>query len=218
MEGMKQNGQIPAGSPGEPGDAAASAGGDAAGPGGGGARGGSTRRAGEEGLSAKRWRDKFTPATAEELLSDLGERRAGVDRVRSLLLGDAQVAENVSWQGVSWRWSLVYTRPGDATRAWAYVVPDPCGPRICVPLPEGATEQIRMRRLKKGAREAVLHGQVVAGVRWVMLEIGGGGGGGGGAGGAGAGGVGIDEIDEILRAKRECGGCCEQGDSGSTIL
>lgn len=211
---MRNDAQNPADPPGEgPGDAAESAGANGAAGAGGGSRGGS-RRAGEEGSGPKRWTDKFRPATADELLSDLGERRAGVERVRSLLLADRQVAEDVSWQGVSWRWSLVYTRPGDATRAWAYLVPDPDEPRICVPLPEDAVEQIRMRRLKKGAREAVLQAQMVAGVRWVTLEIGGG----GGPGGAAASGVGVEEIEEVLRAKRECRGCCGRGDSDSSNL
>lgn len=147
-----------------------------------------------------RWKDKFTPATGEDLLQGLGEHRAAAEQVRAALLSDPEVTEGVSWEGVAWRWCFVYSRPGDKTRAWAYLIPNPEGPRLCVPLAAGAVEQIRPRRLKKGTRDALSHGQVVNGVRWLTLALGGAG------AGVGVVAAGMEEIEEILRAKRECGG------------
>ncbi len=144
------------------------------------------------------WTDKFTPPTIEGLLADLGDHRSTVDEARALLLNDSQVREDVSWEGVAWRWSAVYTREGDATRAWAYLVPDPDCPRICVPLPSPAVQQIRQRRVKKGVRDAIAQAPTIDGVAWVTLAL---------AAvsrpGSGLSAASLEEVAELLRVKRD---------------
>jgi len=122
--------------------------------------------------SKSAWRDRFRTPTLEELWDGCKKQTSVLlDGVRERLIGHEGVQETVTWQGLPWRWTMVYTLPADPTRAWAYLVPDPEKPLLAVPFTEEMIQAFPMHRLKKHVRDGVLGGRKVAGVYWATWEL-----------------------------------------------
>ncbi|HBS28797.1 MAG TPA: hypothetical protein DEB06_04960 [Phycisphaerales bacterium] len=118
------------------------------------------------------WRDRFRAPTLEELRRACAGPEGGLlESARDHLLATPGVQEEVAWQGLPWRWTLVYSAPADATRAWAYLVPDPAKPVLAVPITEEMVLAFPMDRLKKHVRDGVLTSRKVAGVYWATWEL-----------------------------------------------
>lgn len=118
------------------------------------------------------WEDKFrTPSIAD--LRQHYNRQLGnlLDTARERFLAFPGVKEELSWQGLPWRWTILYMSPDDPGRPWVYLVPDPEKPKISMPLTTETIGALPMQRLKKHVRDGVLAGRMVAGVHWATWEV-----------------------------------------------
>lgn len=130
------------------------------------------------------WSDKFRMPAIDELRAELAKPLQPVfDAARSSLCDLDNLHEVLAWQGVPWRWTLVYRGRGDLQestnhaaasgpgRGFAYVIPDPARVQVCVPLTGALIETLPMRRFKKPVRDGVQLARSVAGVWWPTWDI-----------------------------------------------
>lgn len=118
------------------------------------------------------WEDRFKTPSPDDLFDSLNKQvGALVDSARQRLRGFPGVVEELSWQGLPWRWTLTYRLPGDNGRAWAYLIPDPVKPQIALPVPTQMVGSLPMHRFKKHVKDGVLQGRMVDGVYWATWEI-----------------------------------------------
>jgi hypothetical protein len=119
------------------------------------------------------WEDKFRQPTQEELIRSItgAEPAEHLRELRKRLLSLEGVNERVEWQGVPWRWTLVYSCAMDPTRAFAYLVPDPAHPQVAIPLTVAMVQTIPLKRMKKAVRDGVMFSKFVAGVYWPCWQL-----------------------------------------------
>lgn len=118
------------------------------------------------------WDNRFETPTFELLQAHYNKQMGSLlAAARERLLSFEGVSEDVSWQGLPWRWTLVYTLSGDPTRAWAYLIPDPESPQVSMPLTEAMIEALPMRRLKKHVRDGINGARKVAETRWAWWMV-----------------------------------------------
>lgn len=118
------------------------------------------------------WSDRFRKPSAELLINEIAKSlRPAVDLARELLLTSEVTVEQVSWQGVPWRWSVLFKHETFADRAWVYLVPQPHQPLLIVPLTAEGIAALPMRKLLKPVRDAITHAKQVDGIRWAQWEI-----------------------------------------------
>ncbi len=118
------------------------------------------------------WENKFDEPTIDDLRAGFGKQvGALIDGARDKLCSYEPVDESVSWQGVPWRWTMVYSAPDLDDRPIAYLVLDPQRPLIAIPMTAELVESIPMHRLKKHVRDGVLLSRKVVGVYWSTWEL-----------------------------------------------
>ncbi len=124
-------------------------------------------------IAKSAWSDKFRQPSLEELRNAVPKPLQSVlDEARERLGGLDGASETLVWQGVPWRWTLVYTAPGSPdSRALVYLIPDPQRLQLCVPLDQELIEQVGLKRLKKSIREGVVFARNVAGVWWPTWDV-----------------------------------------------
>lgn len=121
-------------------------------------------------LLQRAWSDRFRQPDAAELVAGLrGPPGNALRHARSVLAAEG-ATERVIWLG-TWCWTFAFYLGKDDDRAWAYLIPEPGKPSMCVPVPEGALSTNQSSRLAKGVREALAKSSVVGGVRWPQWEI-----------------------------------------------
>lgn len=117
------------------------------------------------------WEDRFNAPTAEELMRQIAKQwRSVAGFARTSLLDDSDVSEQVVWQGV-WRWTLTYRHAGASEKAWAYLVPDPAKPRVCIPMSDSAIDLLPIRKTPKFIREALAFAPLIDSTRWPVWEL-----------------------------------------------
>ncbi|MBS0197516.1 MAG: hypothetical protein JSR77_12230 [Planctomycetes bacterium] len=117
------------------------------------------------------WQDRFRAPTAIDLIEGIDKPvRATVVHARNTLVKDRDIQERVAWQGV-WKWTLTYRHVSSPDRAWAYIVPDPAKPRVCVPMPDAALNLLPVKSTPKYVRESLAFAPVVDGVRWPVWDL-----------------------------------------------
>lgn len=125
------------------------------------------------------WANKFQRPTAAQLMAQFGTKQLGqlVEAARGELVGFGGVEEALSWQGVPWRWTFVYSMSRVAglspalQHPLAYLIADPQKPQVAVPLSGSMIETIPMRRLKRFVRDGILHGRLVGEVHWPCWDF-----------------------------------------------
>lgn len=136
------------------------------------------------------WSDKFSLPVVEELRALQPKPLQGVFQRCRQRLTELDLAEHLQWQGVPWRWTIVYSTPdakaapepvphfqpsaqgsGPTPRAFAYLIPDPSRLQICVPLTGLQIERLPMKKLKKPIRDGVALARSVGGIWWPTWEI-----------------------------------------------
>jgi len=119
------------------------------------------------------WEDRFRRPSADELRSHYtGDHARLIDAARRRLLEFDGVTEQLEWQGLPWRWTLVYRLEGaDGERPWAYLIPHRDGPRIAAPITDEFFERLPSTRLSKFVREGLESAKQVADVRWAVWNI-----------------------------------------------
>lgn len=123
-------------------------------------------------ISRAVWNDRFRKPSAEILASDVTKSALpAVELFRDLVLAIPGVTEQVSWQGVPWRWTVLFKHEAIAGRAWVYFVPQPQQPLAIIPLTSEGIAALPMRRLLKPVRDAITHAKQVEGIWWAQWEI-----------------------------------------------
>ena len=144
------------------------------------ARSGRVRRRSARGFGMSRltkpaWTNRFQEPTLAHLRAGLAKDKASLfDLLRTRLLEVEGMKESISWQGVPWRWTLIYSTDGeDATgsKAWAYLVPDPERLQVCITLRTDQIQGAGVQRLKKWVRDGIVFARSVAGVCWPTYEV-----------------------------------------------
>ena len=117
------------------------------------------------------WANRFATPSVPALVHALKHIPAGAVRhARTEFMAVPGMEEQVLWQGV-WRWTLVYTHPSLPGHVWAFLVPDPIHPVICLPFHESVLAALDDRRLTRIVREGLTNAPVVAGVRWATWPL-----------------------------------------------
>lgn len=128
------------------------------------------------------WSDKFRMPSIQELRAEIPKPMLPVfDAAREGITDLGDIQEVLAWQGVPWRWTLIYRGLGDlhengtnapGGRGFAYVIPDPARMQVCVPLTSTQIEALPMKRFKKSVRDGVQQARSVAGIWWPTWDVG----------------------------------------------
>jgi hypothetical protein len=119
----------------------------------------------ERDITGTAWADAFATPTLETLLGELDEAdRTAFEAVAEALGGRDGWAGELSWLGLPWRWALVFG--AREFPALAYVVPDPRGPRVCVPVPAVGDGAPEITKLTKPVRQVLERSAIIAGSVW----------------------------------------------------
>lgn len=115
------------------------------------------------------WEDRFARPTAEALLGELPKPSAVLlASLRDGLLAMEGMTQDLSWQGVPWRWAFAFAAGG---RVAAYVVPNPVRPAACIPVPAGALAGTAGKKLSKPVRDVIRLAPSIGGVQWPQWEL-----------------------------------------------
>ncbi len=118
------------------------------------------------------WEDRFVEPKPDQLIEHYEAGSAQFFEACRERLSDFEgVEESVSWQGLPWRWTLVYTLEGDPTRAFAYLVADPAAPTVSIPLNDEIVDSMPVKRLKKHIRDGIFMAKRVESTLWATWEI-----------------------------------------------
>lgn len=118
------------------------------------------------------WENRFESPEPEDLGSHYNKQvRNLIEAARERLFKYEGVEEHISWEGLPWRWTMVFTLPNDPTRAWAYLVPHPDAPQLSVPLTGEMLDTLPLRRMKKHIREGVQFATRVDNTLWPTWDI-----------------------------------------------
>lgn len=114
------------------------------------------------------WAHRFERPTAEQLILELNSTaRKQIEHARANFGKTA--TESIEWLG-TWHWTFVYRSPRVNGIAYAYLVPDPARPRMCVPTDDESLLE-SPARIHKLLKDALLRSPVVDSVRWVGWDI-----------------------------------------------
>ncbi len=117
------------------------------------------------------WANRFQTPVLADLVRPLGAENAALLRMaRQTLLDLEGVSEKIAWHGIPWRWTLVYDC-GGATRALAYLVPEPANPQIVIPVHESFIAALPRRCFSRHIKDGLSLCAVVTGVRWAQWEL-----------------------------------------------
>lgn len=125
------------------------------------------------GISAC-WADRFNTPTADGLRKAMDKPLGDlIETARTWLAEFGTLQEEVSWQGESWRWTLVYRTSGAASRyPWAYLIPNPDGPKLAIPLDESEVRKLPLARAKKHVRDGITTAKRVDNTLWAVWDVG----------------------------------------------
>lgn len=117
------------------------------------------------------WEDRFRTPTASALRGAIASQFVPpFDHARSRLSQISGAIEAIRWHGV-WKWTFEYTCTAAHAEPFAYLVPDPAKPRLCVSVPESVTSVLDVRRLSKTVRETLGNAPAVDGIRWATWDV-----------------------------------------------
>lgn len=124
------------------------------------------------GISAA-WQDRFSVPTAEGLRRGMAKPLGDiVEKARITLTELGGLVEDISWEGVAWHWTIVYHTPAqNGGHAWAYLIPDPQGPKLAVPLDEDEVRRLPLARAKKHVRDGVMSAKRVNRTWWAVWDV-----------------------------------------------
>lgn len=118
------------------------------------------------------WEDRFKTPTLDDLRQQYNRQTANLlDTALERLRGYGDLSEDLSWQGLPWRWTITFKSTKADSRAWAYVVPDPEKPKLAMPLTAEMVNAMPLHRMKKHVRDGVLLSRLVDGVYWATWDL-----------------------------------------------
>ncbi len=117
------------------------------------------------------WEDRFRTPGISELRGALAPQFLGAfDHARVKLAQIQGASEAIRWHGV-WKWTFEYAGAGTHQEPFAFLVPDPARPRVCVSILESAMAGVDVRKLAKGVREVLAAAPAVDGTRWATWDV-----------------------------------------------
>jgi len=118
------------------------------------------------------WEDKFRQPTYEEMIEHYPKPMLGLlEDARERLVKLESMIETIEWNGLPLRWSLTYRMPGDPTRAFAYISPDPLGVRIDMPFTGDMLTTMPLHRFKRHLKDVFANSQDVGGMFWTDFVV-----------------------------------------------
>jgi hypothetical protein len=118
------------------------------------------------------WEDRFRTPSLEELREQYNRQVLSlVDMALDRLRGYGDLSEDLAWQGLPWRWTIIFRSAKDGTNAWAYLVPDPEKPKLSMPLTAEMVQAMPLHRMKKHVRDGVLLSRLVDGIYWATWDL-----------------------------------------------
>lgn len=119
------------------------------------------------------WQNRFERPSIDDLRGHYNKQLCGYhDTAREFIKKFDNVTESIDWHGLPWRWSTRFDIPEvTVERGWVYLVPDPEGPKVSVPMTEDMVTRLPRTRLKKHIREGIEHAKKVGDVRWTEWTI-----------------------------------------------
>ncbi len=118
------------------------------------------------------WTDRFSKPDIKQLRAHYDAASTDLfDEARRAVSERNSVEERLAWQGLPWRWTLVFEHPNDPTRAFAYLVPDPNSIKISVPLTTDMIQRLPLRRMKKTIRDGIESGNRIDAVVWACWDV-----------------------------------------------
>lgn len=118
------------------------------------------------------WEDKFTRPTLAALRQHYSKPVSQLwDAARARLAALPGASESLEWQGIPWRWTLVFRTDTDETRPAAYLIPGANAPIMCVPAASDALTRIPVKKLSRFVREGLVRATDVGGTKWPTWEL-----------------------------------------------
>lgn len=124
------------------------------------------------------WENRFSRPSPEDLLSELPKPASTLaDALRSGLTSSHRFLERLTWQGIPWRWSFLFT-PNPATEPAAaknaglslYLIPAPTKLEVTLTLPDTSLSQVLAKKQPKTLKETLATASLVGLQRFVRWE------------------------------------------------
>ena len=116
------------------------------------------------------WEDRWNRPTLEQLVQPQREQTLPVMQALLEQLGELEnVQQSLIWYGPAWKWTIQFTlhdNKGKEVDKLAYIVPNPEGFVVSVPLAEKVVSQLPIRRLNKVIRDAVRSAKQAVELHW----------------------------------------------------
>ena len=118
------------------------------------------------------WEDRFRRPTVDELLDGLNKQLLSLAESWRERMSEAPgVREELSWQGIPFRWTLVYRSENRPERPLAYLVPQPVRAYIAIPIASDAVNRLPLRKLSKPVRDSLGAASLVNGLYWAQWDL-----------------------------------------------
>lgn len=124
------------------------------------------------------WENRFARPAPDDLLSELPKPASSLaEAVRSGLTSSHRFVERLTWQGIPWRWSFVFT-PNPATEPAAaknaslslYLIPAPSKLEVALALPDASLAAVLAKKQPKALKETLTAASLVGLQRFVRWE------------------------------------------------
>lgn len=116
------------------------------------------------------WQDRFRAPSVAVLLEAVGrQHQPACEHARSRLTASGCVSETLAWRGV-WNWTFVYAC-SQCPSGFAFLIPDPTKPRLCVAVPDDALGEIPPKKLPRMVRDGLALAPAVDGTRWPVWDV-----------------------------------------------
>lgn len=118
-------------------------------------------------ISKTAWVNVFSRPSLETLTGELAPEDADAFAAASEALG-GRAGWNASlvWLGLPWRWAIAYSGRGGCEPAFAYLIPDPRGSRVCIPVSLSGDTLPDTASLTKPVRTVLERSAIIAGYIW----------------------------------------------------
>lgn len=118
------------------------------------------------------WEDKFRQPTYDEMIEHYPKPMLSLlEDARERLNKMDGMVETIEWNGLPLRWSLTFRLPGDPTRAFAYLAPDPLGVRVQMVFTGAMLQAMPLHRFKRHLKDVFANSQDVGGMFWTDFVI-----------------------------------------------
>ncbi len=136
------------------------------------------------------WEDRFRTPSLAELRAAQPNKTLGqvLEHARERLAAFEGVKSEIAWQGIPWRWTIVFHPGDDEGLPLAYLVPEPGKLQVAVPLRREFAGTLPVKRLPRVIRDRIVFASEVAGILWPRFEF--------STKGQ------FDEIEDLIRRKR----------------